>query len=343
MLGIDFAPLHVPWERRLQTIWVVWYVLMMLFLPVIGPIVLLLVLNTALWWIPAGMLIYFVYDTKLKKSSRQGGSQSSIIRNSSHFKYIRDYFPVALVKTAALDPTKNYIMGSHPHGIMGFSSVINFGSEATGFSKLFPGITPHLCTLDAGHSIPFLRVFIMWMGLCQVSADSIRWIINQPDHVGQEGHAAIIILGGAEEALEAKPGNFKLILKHRKGFVRLAIEAGSPLVPVFSFGENDLYNQADNPRESYLRAFQDKIKQVFGFSPPVIYGRGIFNYNFGMLPHRRPIATIVGAPIDVPKIPFPNADIVDEYHAIYMNSLSRLFDEHKCNYGIDENKHLEFV
>ena len=34
---------------------------------------------------------------------------------------------------------RNYIFGYHPHGIMASGSFINFGTEGTGFSKLFPG------------------------------------------------------------------------------------------------------------------------------------------------------------------------------------------------------------
>ena len=64
------------------------------------------------------------------------------------------------------------------------------------------------------------------------------------------------------------------------------------LVPVYSFGENDLFLQVGNPEGSWLRAFQRKFKNIAGFSPPVFSGRGIFNYTFGMLPYRKPVRTI---------------------------------------------------
>lgn len=63
-------------------------------------------------------------------------------------------------------------------------------------------------------------------------------------------------------------------------------------MPVFSFGENDIYDQAENPEGSKLRRFQETVKKITGVSPPIFYGRGIFNYNFGFLPHRRPIHTV---------------------------------------------------
>ena len=63
-------------------------------------------------------------------------------------------------------------------------------------------------------------------------------------------------------------------------------------MPVFSFGENDLYDQVSNPPGSGLRQWQTKMKDLMGFAPPLFRGRGVFQYTFGLLPHRRPIHTV---------------------------------------------------
>ena len=54
------------------------------------------------------------------------------------------------------------------------------------------------------------------------------------------GTAVAIVIGGAAESLSAHPGTFDLTLKKRYGFVKMAIKEGADLVPVFSFGENDV-------------------------------------------------------------------------------------------------------
>jgi len=54
------------------------------------------------------------------------------------------------------------------------------------------------------------------------------------------GSSITIVVGGAAESLSAHPGTADLTLKRRKGFIKLAIRTGASLVPVFSFGENDV-------------------------------------------------------------------------------------------------------
>ena len=58
--------------------------------------------------------------------------------------------------------------------------------------------------------------------MCDVSRESINWITTK----GGKGNAVVIIIGGAEEALEARPQSYRLILRKRKGFCKLALQTG---------------------------------------------------------------------------------------------------------------------
>jgi len=71
------------------------------------------------------------------------------------------------------------------------------------------------------------------------------------------------------------------------------VERRISLVPVFGFGENDLYKQVSNPPGSRLRKFQSLMTKLLTFSLPLFHGRGVFNYTFGLLPFRRRV-TVVG-------------------------------------------------
>ncbi|KAK6044946.1 diacylglycerol acyltransferase, partial [Cooperia oncophora] len=144
----------------------------------------------------------------------------------------------------------------------------------------------------------------------------------------------LLFSGGAEEALHARPGNHTLVLKSRKGFVREALRTGAYLVPVYSFGENEVFEQVENPKGSAVRRFQSYMKKFGGFSLPFFYGRGIFQLTFGYLPFRKPIDTVVGAPIPVVKVPDPTQEQIDELHEVYIEKLNELFEEHKQKYGV---------
>jgi 2-acylglycerol O-acyltransferase 2 len=134
------------------------------------------------------------------------------------------------------------------------------------------------------------------------------------------------------QSLDAHPGNYDLVLAKRKGFVKIALQTGSSLVPVLSFGETDVYDQMANAPGTKLREWQEWSQHKLGFALPFIHGRGIFNYDFGLLPHRREILTVVGDPIDVPKLADITEQDVNKYHELYMKGLQAIWDAHPDNH-----------
>ena len=61
------------------------------------------------------------------------------------------------------------------------------------------------------------------------------------------------MVGGASEALYHGDRPIELVLNRREGFVKLAIRHGTPLVPVFAFGENFMYDNVPSKKGSWLR------------------------------------------------------------------------------------------
>ncbi|NXE15353.1 MOGT2 acyltransferase, partial [Lophotis ruficrista] len=291
---------------------------------------------TRFWLVSALYAAWWFID---REKPSKGGRRIHAIRNSVVWRYMRDYFPITLVKTAELDPRQNYLMGFHPHGVLAAGAFLNFCTEASGFSTLFPGITPHLMMLTLWFRVPFFRDYLMSGGLVSSDKESASYVLQRPEG----GNVLAIIVGGAQEALDARPGSCTLLLKNRKGFVRLAIEHGTPLVPAFSFGENDLFEQVRNPKGSWLRQLQHRLQQIMGISLPLFHARGIFQYSFGLVPYRRPICTVVGKPIPVQRKHRPSKEEVDQVHQKYLNELCKLFEEHKAKYNIPEDRHLEFI
>lgn len=141
-----------------------------------------------------------------------------------------------------------------------------------------------------------------------------------------------MVVGGAQEALNARPGNYKIVIKKRKGFVRVALETGASLVPVISFGETEIFDQPSNDPGTKLRAYQNFVKRWTGIAPAVFYGRGLLNKTTGFLPYNHPITTVVGAPIDVERNLSPSKEEVEELHNKFMEEIQKLFDDNKNKY-----------
>ncbi|XP_070538482.1 2-acylglycerol O-acyltransferase 1-like [Ptychodera flava] len=334
MLGIEFAPLSIPLHRRLETMAVVKYTFIFvamgfscLFLAAY------ILLFTRYYWLVLLYLAWLAYDWNTPSC---GGRRIDSVRRWKVWEYFRDYFPVSLIKTADLDPAHNYILGVHPHGVMSHGAFCNFATDATGFSKKFPGITSYLITLQGQFWFPFYRDYIMLAGLVSCYKGSLEYLLNQSG----SGNACAIVIGGAPEVLEAHKGSSTVCLAEKKGFIKLALKTGARLVPVYSFGECNIYDQVANPQGSFLRCLQNRIQKVCGFATPIFTGRGIFNYSFGVLPQREQIACVVGAPIHVDKVKEPTIEDINRLHETYVLALRKLFNDHKVNYALYKNNEL---
>ena len=61
-------------------------------------------------------------------------------------------------------------------------------------------------------------------------------------------HESVSVLpGGVREMMESAPGTLRLVLKNRTGVFRMALETGTPIVPVLTYGENELFPSMDSP------------------------------------------------------------------------------------------------
>lgn len=129
VLGVELAPLFIPTERRLQTLAVVHYTYIFLFMGFGIVFLFIYLLITDYYYIPLLYFLWYYYDRHV---SEQGGRRSNWLRHWSIFRYFADYFPITLVKTAELHPSKNYILGCHPHGIMCHSHFCNLATEGSG-------------------------------------------------------------------------------------------------------------------------------------------------------------------------------------------------------------------
>jgi len=292
------------------------------------------------------LLFPYVIYILLSDAGQNGklNGRSEWLRRQKIWSLFASYFPARLHRTAALPPTRKYLFGYHPHGMISHGAFAAFSTEALGFSQLFPGIRNTLLTLDSNFHVPFYREYLLWMGLASVSKESCTKLLSQggPNNEGM-GRAITIVVGGARESLETNPGTLRLVLNCRKGFVKLAVETGADLVPVLNFGENDIYEQLNPAEHPRLHRFQLFFKKLTGFTTPVFHARGVFNYDVGIMPYRRPMNIVVGRPIKVHQQATPDFDYVNRIHAEYVKELQLIWDTWKDDFAKDRIAEMEVI
>ncbi|XP_051958411.1 2-acylglycerol O-acyltransferase 3b isoform X2 [Xyrauchen texanus] len=319
------------WKEFIEDISVLQWVISFLLLGVSCLLLMVYLMFTSLWPLPTLYFAWQIYDWY---TPERGGRQTKFVRGWEVWRHFRDYFPVKLVKTAELSPNKNYILGCHPHGIMCVGAFSCFSTNCSGFTETFPGVRNTLAILAGLFRLPLLREYILCAGLLPVSKQSLDYVLSRTG----VGNALVIIIGGAEESLASSPGVNTVVMRQRKGFVRLALEHGADLVPVYSFGENELFQQVVLPEGSVGRRLQALFKQVMGFAPCLFTGE-----RWLLLPYRSPVTTVVGHPITVPQVRSPSQEQVDYFHRLYMEALSKLFHTHKTSCGLADTHELRII
>ncbi|XP_050574128.1 2-acylglycerol O-acyltransferase 1-like [Bombus affinis] len=346
ILGVKFAPLKVPLNRLLETVSAT------LLIPIFGlgyflgyflAAYFLFFTQTMRYFV----LLYFVwmyYDWNKFDLGKIRRKFMGWIRSCAWNRYFCNYFPIKIVKTTDLDPNKLYLFCSFPHGILSSGVYGAFITDIVGCRELFPGLEFRVVILEQFHQSPFFREFYRVIYTLASSPECIKQHLSTKPPPPYTGRATVLMPGGAAEALESKPGIYRILIKRRKGFVKLALQNGNPLVPVCSFGETDIFDQLTWPDGSFMKRLQEFIRKKISIPPVVLVGRGFFQYIFGFIPRRKPITVVVGSPMELPKIEEPTREQIEEYHEKFITHLEKFFENEKHKYIENaDSVHLEFV
>ncbi|CEP60133.1 diacylglycerol O-acyltransferase LALA0_S01e03774g [Lachancea lanzarotensis] len=380
---VNFCSVNTPWRRRLQTLAVAWhvgsfvYISAFAMLALANPIMWILMIpymgyyamdrspangnvtrRYSPWFRSLSFWHYYCayYPIRLHKTAdlppsftakeSTGKSTKSPYRISFKiriypFKYSLK-FNILKRSNSSIEPEMEatgprYIFGYHPHGVAALGAFGAFATEGAHFSQLFPGVKMCLMTLINQFQIPFYRDYLLFLGITSVSKKNALRVL-------QRNHSICIVVGGAQEALLSKIDSADLVLKRRKGFIKLALETGNvSLVPCYAFGETDCYNILQTDEASYLHRLQLWFKKSYGFTIPFFFARGLFNYDFGLIPFRSPINVVTGNPIYVKdKHENPTMEEIDYYQNLYLEELERIFYSNRKQFGY-EHQELKFV
>ncbi|KAK0118988.1 diacylglycerol O-acyltransferase 1 [Cadophora gregata f. sp. sojae] len=172
--AIRWAPLNVPLQRRLQTLVVLWHTLC---IALCVSTFFFLCAIPLFWPLLIPYMIYCMASTA--STSGTLSHRSEFLRSLPIWSLFASYFPARLHRTQELPPTRKYIFGYHPHGIISLGAFAAFATESLGFGQLFPGIKNTLLTLDSNFRIPIYRDYALAMGIASVSRESCENLLSK--------------------------------------------------------------------------------------------------------------------------------------------------------------------
>ena len=238
------------------------------------------------------------------------------MENNFLVRLLLEWFPIRILRTKKMDKDKLYVFACHPHGTLAFSRAAVGFSTRTLWDVAFPDVKFRVLTATAPFFIPFIREWWLWSYCIDASKPTAVKAMRQL-------HASIFVYPGGElEQIETIYQKHIACLSMRKGFVKLAIEEGAELVPVYTFGETDLYYHS-----RFLREFRKWIVHKFHIAIPLLRGQ------FGLMPYRVPVTMVFGAPIKLIHKQKPSQEEIDAAHATYCTALRKLFEDHKVKLG----------
>ena len=220
------------------------------------------------------------------------------------------------------------IYAMEPHDVLpffafGFSPIIN----------RIPG-SRNICLMVSSviFQLPFLRQIYSWAGSLPVDK---RTFLSRL----QAGKALAFCPGGVQEAFMLdpnKPRDLVVYLRNRKGFIKLALQTGSSIIPVFCFHLDGCYKLYWQPRGLLM----EKYSRWVGYFPLLYWGR--WNIPLG-IPRPNKLTVVIGRPIHIPKEgSCVSKESVDKYHGIFLKELEALFERHKNIEGYGD-AHLKIV
>lgn len=225
--------------------------------------------------------------------------------------------PIGRVVRALLEPLRKY----HDHRVVGLEHVPQQGpvmvatnhSLATydGFMLAVAiyehtGRVPVALADDLFFRLPLLREWAQALGMLPASPENGEQLLR-------DGRLLYLAPGGMREALRPREERYRVKWMHRKGFARLALRVGAPVVLAACPASDDLFTV-------YSNSLTDLAYDYFKVPLPVFRGVGPLP-----LPRRVPLVHYLGAPVTPPEYdPESEEQQVEAFHGLLVDRMADL-------------------
>jgi hypothetical protein len=238
----------------------------------------------------------------------------AIIKNLNHSAItkvesnIRETFPIHILHPI---PDRS-IRIWHPHGTgattIGIHNVYRITDPGNTQTKI---VVHYLFTI-----FPVIRDMVRYMGCISSDYGSIVDALKN--------NSITVGLGGAEEMGKVTEKTLELVIKKRKGIFKIALETGTPIVPVLTYGENEIFPETDNEFLLEMNQLFYEYTRIRLSLPNLVSVRNWANL---LVKPLDPIHTYTGRPIYVKKIDKPTNEHIRLLRKIYIKRVRELFDQ----------------
>eukprot|EP00457_Paulinella_chromatophora_P006407 gb/GEZN01006425.1/.p1 GENE.gb/GEZN01006425.1/~~gb/GEZN01006425.1/.p1 ORF type:complete len:312 (+),score=44.96 gb/GEZN01006425.1/:74-1009(+) len=239
---------------------------------------------------------------------------------------IKFYFKDDWNKSADQTQLKQLVFAVHPHGPMSQARVMLFLWPSKRWNLHLPWIPVaqklRMLAARALFLIPIMRELAVGSGCVDAGKKTAQLCLRS-------GISLMLDPGGMLEQVHSRPDAEVVWIKKRLGFIRLAIAEQVPVVPVYVFGESDLYTQRDCFR--HLRIWI--AKHLWVGIPGVL----------PLPPNRITLHAVFGSPIHPPELRDAEGrsklkvtdPLVTKLHSQYVAALTDLYQEYKGQFGYE--------
>jgi 2-acylglycerol O-acyltransferase 2 len=225
-----------------------------------------------------------------------------------------------------LSNSKKYMFAFHPHGAFPFTLAWLFNSsEFLSYYQINKEDIRerlkdiHVLMASLAFTLPFMREICIGLGGKAITKEIFAETLQADKHV-------LICPGGVSEMyltpeIHTNTTNNLTILTKHKGFIKYAIRYGRPLVPVLSFGEQELFTvtRCFSNIEDWLKTHINNQITLPWFS-----GR------YGLpIPRDIPITCVVGKPMKVKQMDNPTDEAINKCHKQFYSKLAKMFYKYK--------------
>lgn len=180
-------------------------------------------------------------------------------------------------------PTKPVLYIAHPHGLFFMAPFFHWAARVTDWPEGLARVRPAVHSIF--FKIPGVRELMEAHGAIEATEEEIERTLRSGDSV-------VLMPGGVQEIGAER---LTVVIRKRRGYLRIAQRVGCPIVPVLTFGEAELFRPMAG-----LDWFHRYCKAWFGLAVPIPSLASFFRWFRLFKEPLKPVETWIGPAISKP-------------------------------------------